>query len=120
VRVAVSGVGARRISSARLRLQVAKVTNAQSVSGGSIHPITNCRWDERTVSWNTRPVIDGPALATLGAVAQGQLVDFDVTAAISGDGVYCFAIDNASVDGVSYNSREASAGRPAMILTVAP
>jgi len=96
------------------------VTNAQSVSGGSIHPITNCRWDERTVSWNTRPVIDGPALATLGAVAQGQLVDFDVTAAISGDGVYCFAIDNASVDGVSYNSREASAGRPAMILTVAP
>jgi len=96
------------------------VTNAGGVTGGSIHPITNCTWDEGTVTWDTQPAIDGPALATLGAVAPGQLVDFDVSSAIPGDGVYCFATDTTSTDGVDYNSRESSLTRPALAITVAP
>jgi len=53
-------------------------------------------------------------------VAQGQTVDFDVTSAIPGDGVYCFALDTASTDGVDYNSREGSLARPAVVLSVTP
>src|SRR5437867_677553 len=120
LRVSVSGVGAKHVSSAHLQLQVANVTNAGSVSGGSIHAITNCSWDEPTMTWNTAPPIDGPALVTLGAVAAGQGVDFDVTPAIPGDGVYCFAIDTTSTDSAIYNSREGSGVPPALVVQVAP
>src|SRR5213079_2446369 len=50
-------------------------------------------------------------LATLGAVAIGQVADFDVTSAIPGDGVYCFAIDTTSTDSAIYNSREGAVQR---------
>src|SRR5437870_2824240 len=120
LRVSVSGVGPRRVSSAHLQLQVAKVTNAQSVAGGTLHAITGCSWDERTVTWNTQPAIDGPALATLGAVAQGQIADFDVTPAIPRDGVYCFALDTTSTDSAIYNSREGTGQKPALVLQVVP
>src|SRR5437763_905822 len=98
LRVSVGGVGPRRVSSAHLQLQVANVTNAQSVTGGVLHAITGCSWDERTVTWSTQPAIDGPVLAVLGVVVPGQTVDFDVTPAIAGDGVYCFALDTISTD----------------------
>src|SRR5207244_4168259 len=39
-RVRVSGVGARQVTSARLRLQVSNVRNSQSVAGGRMHSIT--------------------------------------------------------------------------------
>ena len=117
LRVNVSGVGPRQVMSARVRLQVAKVANAQSVTGGLLHSISDCSWNERTVTWNTQPAIDGPVLATVGAVAQGQTVDFDVSSAIHGDGVYCFALDTISTDSALYNSREATAGKPLAVVT---
>ena len=56
--------------------------------------IINCAWDERTVTWSNEPAIDGPILASAGAVAHGQLVDLDVTSAVTGHGLYCFALEN--------------------------
>ncbi|TMA57365.1 MAG: DNRLRE domain-containing protein [Deltaproteobacteria bacterium] len=120
LRVSVSGVSARSVSGAHLKLQVATATNAGSVTGGSIHAITSCTWDEKTVTWDTQPAIDGPALATMGAVAAGQVVDFDVTSAIHGDGIYCFAIDTISADGADYNSREGTGQHPALVVQVTP
>ena len=117
LRVNVSGVGPRQVTGAHLRLQVAKVTNAQSVSGGRLHPLTDCGWNELTMTWNTQPPIDGAVLATTGAVAQGQVVDFDVTSAVPGDGVYCFALDTLSTDSALYNSREATVGKPQVAVT---
>ena len=66
----------------------------------------------------TQPAIDGPVLSTAGPVALGQVVDFDVTSAIQGDGVYCFALESPSSDGVRYNSREAATGQPQFIIAV--
>lgn len=43
-------------------------------------------------------------------------MDFDVTPAISGDGLFCFALESPSADGVRYNSRESGAGGPEMTL----
>src|SRR5262249_52685046 len=48
LRVQVSNVGARTVTSALLNLRVATTANAQSVSGGQIHRITNCTWPETT------------------------------------------------------------------------
>ncbi|TMA57793.1 MAG: DNRLRE domain-containing protein, partial [Deltaproteobacteria bacterium] len=81
VRLRVSGVGARQVTSALLRLKVSTAANSQSVAGGRIHSITNCSWNELTITAKTQPAIDGPVLSTVGAVLLGQPVDFDVTSA---------------------------------------
>src|SRR5439155_1592709 len=120
VRLRVSGVGARQVTSALLRLKVSTAANSQSVAGGRIHSITNCSWSELTITAKTQPAIDGPVLSTVGSVLLGQPVDFDVTSAIHGDGVYCFAIDTSSTDGVGYNSREAAGHHPALAIAVTP
>src|SRR5207253_2341162 len=74
-----------------------------------------------SITWKTQPVIDGPLLGQAGAaVRQGQVVDFDVTSAIGGDGVYCFALDTASKNNLEYNSKEAATGKPQALLTVLP
>jgi len=119
-RVRVSGVGTRPVVSARLQLQVASAFNAGGDSGGRIHRISACGWSELTTTWRNRPVIDGAVLSTVGPVQPGQVVTFDVTSAITGDGVYCFALDSTSINGVKYNSRESSGQRPAVLLQVAP
>src|SRR5207249_7581811 len=80
---------------------------------------TDCAWNDRTLTWNTQPAIDGPVLATAAAVAQGRVVDFDVSSAIHGDGVYCFALDTLSTDSVTYNSTESTAGKPQVAVTAA-
>src|SRR5439155_1643369 len=116
LRVQVSGVGSQRVSAAHLRLKVATTTNANSVTGGRIHRISSCGWNERTMTSATQPPINGPVVSEVGAVGLGQTADFDVTSAITGDGVYCFAIESASTDGVDYLSREAKKGKP--VLTV--
>ncbi len=116
-RVRVSGLGGTPPTAARLQLQVADVSRAESVSGGRLHRLGPCGWDERTITWSTQPAIDGPLLATAGAVARRQVVAFDVTAAIAGDGAYCFALDSASTDGVDYGTREGASGRPAFVVS---
>jgi hypothetical protein len=118
LRVAVTGVGTRQVLGAALRLTVANVSSAESVSGGRLFAISQCAWDELTMTWTTRPAIDGPLLGTLGAVARDQAVAFDVTAAVTGDGTYCFALTSLSADGVNYDSREAASGRPILEVVV--
>src|SRR5439155_608927 len=120
LRINVTGTGTHPVTSARLHLQVSSASGSNSNSGGQIHAISSCAWGERTITWNNQPAIDGPVLATAGAVALKQGVDFDITPAIHGDGIYCFAIDTASTDNVNYNSREATTGKPSVALTVAP
>ena len=101
------------VQSARLRLEVVDA----SVFGGTIHSISNNSWGEKTVTYNTRPAIDGPALAALGAAAVGNIVELDVTAAIPGNGTYSFAIDSNSSNGVYYRSREDVINPPLLIIT---
>jgi hypothetical protein len=55
-------------------------------------------------------------LDTEGAVAQNQIVEFNVTSAITGDGLFCFGIDNTGGN-VLYHSREAGASRPEFRIT---
>jgi hypothetical protein len=117
LRFVVAGAGAANVTRAVLRLRVDTASSAGSDSGGTFHTLSNTTWDERTVTWATRPAIDGPTLATLGPVALGAVVDVDVTAAVTGDGVYSFAITSASADGVSYRTREGGVP-PRLLLTL--
>src|SRR5207245_631177 len=77
-------------------------------------------WNEATVTYNTRPALDGPGLQTLGAVTAGATIEFALDGAIAGDGVYNLAIDSTNSAAVAYNSSLASSGqKPQLVLTVA-
>ncbi len=116
LRIRVSGVRGRRVASAHLALQVATASAAASDSGGRIHAIGDCVWDELVTTWVSRPVIDGSVIDDQGPVAPGDRVTFDLTTAVAADGVYCVAIDSISSDGTTYYSREAAGGRPEVTL----
>jgi unsaturated chondroitin disaccharide hydrolase len=103
------------IASAKLRLVVVN----DSTSGGIFNRMTNTSWPE-AITWNTRPAIDGPTIATLGAVGLNQVVEVDMTAAIGGNGAYSFAISmpGTNTNTVGYGSREhsAAASRPQLVI----
>ena len=120
LRFAVSGIGIRGVTQAVVRLTVGPSSSSASESGGAIHRITDNGWSEATTSYGNRPTIDGPALATQGPLMASQVVDFDVTAAVTGDDTYSFALDTLSSNGVEYRSREASTGQPQLVLTLGP
>ena len=113
-------MGAGRVTSAKIRFQVPNICGAPSDSGGRIHSVSCATWTETTATWNTRPAFDPAVLSSVGTVVVDQLVDFNVTSAIPGDGTYCFAIDSLSTNGVDYNSREGALAHPTVLLTTVP
>src|SRR2546430_11710308 len=116
LRFAVSGVNGRQVRQARLRLGV----NAASAAGGTVHLISSNGWNESTVTFNSKPAIDGTGLQTLGAVTAGATVEFTLDGAITADGTYNLAIDSSNSATVSYNSSLATSGqKPQLVLTVA-
>jgi hypothetical protein len=83
-----------------------------SPSGGTLHRVSNdylnstTPWVETGLTWNNAPVMDGAPLATPGAVTAGTWIEFDVTAAIAGDGIYSFGVWSANSNSAYYSSRE--------------
>jgi hypothetical protein len=104
----------RAVQSVRLRLTVGDASS----SGGTIHAISDNSWDENTVTFDTRPVVDGAALDTVGAVAVDDTIEFDITGTINQNGIYSFAINSESSNGVDYYSRENTANQPELIITI--
>jgi hypothetical protein len=119
LRFEVTGTGGARVQAARVRLTVGPAGADASVSGGRLHVISNHDWTEAGTTWTFRPAVDGPVVAVQGAAAKNAVLDFDVTAAVAGDGTHDFALVPASGDGVGYRSREATTGRPALIVSLA-
>ncbi len=112
----VSGIpSGATIGSARLQLYVVNT----STSGGLVNSLTSTTWPE-SITWSTRPTVDGPRLASLGSVTAGDVVTVDVTSAVTGNGAYSFAISPlaGNTNTVGYSSRDASliANRPQLIV----
>lgn len=103
------------VNSARIILNVADPSDF----GGRIFAISSNDWNEETVTYNNRPVIDGSALDELAAVTLSERVEFDVTNAIQGNGTYNFAIISDNKNGVDYFSSEAGVDSPELIITTA-
>ena len=82
VRVDVSGVGRRRVVSARLQLRVASQPGAASDSGGRVSWSENCAWNEDMVRWKDQPNRTGKELRTLRGVAAGELLEIDATSVV--------------------------------------
>jgi hypothetical protein len=75
-------------------------------------------WTETGITWNTSPARTTALLDDRGTIGSNTWVEFDVGAAVTGDGTYSFEIAPTSNDGVSFRAREASTDRPQLVLTV--
>lgn len=105
-------------TSARIRLY----SVANSKDGGSIYTVSNnyketdIPWLESGLTYNNAPTIAGEPLSTVTNVTAYSWIDFDVTAAITGNGEYSFALANTSSQYNIYNSREAEQNQPELII----
>ena len=105
----VSGV-LNPVQSAKVRLYVMDGGN----DGGSIYSTSNnyltaeTEWEELSLNWSNAPAITGSALSNMTTVTNGSWIEFDVTSAITGNGVFSFAIKNTSDDRITYGSKESN------------
>jgi hypothetical protein len=76
---------------------------------------TSTPWKQSTLNWNNAPEITGTALSAVGSVTVGNWIEFDVTSAMRSNGVYSFALTNASSNTVGFSSRE-GANRPQLVI----
>jgi hypothetical protein len=106
------------IKSAKIRLY--PVVNSRD--GGSIYAVsnyyegTNTPWLESGLTYKNAPSITGEPLSNVTKVTAYSWVDFDVTAAITGNGEYSFALANTSSQYNVYNSSEAEQNQPELII----
>ena len=109
------------VQSAKVRLQV----DLASRDGGGIYSVSNSYrgnnspWEEENLNWENAPRIEGNSLSTVDSVGLGEIIEFDVTPAIAGDGIYSFGLKSVSVDLVRYHSRE-SAFPPNLVIELSP
>lgn len=113
LRFDVSGVGA--VTNARI---IMEAMNAGG--GGEIHTVADNTWSEATLSHNNRPSPSAQPLSSVGTVDIGSEYSFDVTAAVSGNGLHSFAITSTDVDGSGYLSKESSGPRPQLVVSWDP
>jgi hypothetical protein len=120
LRFVVTGTAGLSVERAVVRLTVSGTSASDSDTGGTLHAMSDTDWQETAVTYLTRPAIDGPAYGTAGRVVAGQVVEFDVTPAVPGDGRLTFALVTPSSDAAKYRSREAVGGRPTLVVTLVP
>lgn len=113
LKFSVSGVGTQRVTAATLRLYNVDPSSA----GGDFHGASSS-WDERTVTWNTKPTYDPATVASQGSVAVGNWYDVNVTPLVTGDGTVSLLATTANTNGADYSSKEGTPGRaPELIVT---
>ena len=88
-------------ASATLRLRATDGSN----DGGSLYALTET-FDENTVTYSNAPACGGVPIASAGAVATGDWVEFNVTSQLQGSGTYGWCIQNNSTNSAFYSSKE--------------
>lgn len=108
---AVSGLAAS-IRKATLQLTVSNATSDGGDRGGDLYQASNhiasttTSWTESILTGRNAPETLGSVLGSQGPVSPGQLVEFDVTQAVTGNGVFSFCLTPASGNQVRYDTRE--------------
>jgi hypothetical protein len=103
-----------RVVGARLRL-----FTVDDTSNGPRLYATGTSWSESSgVTWNTRPATQGSVLDDKGSVGVSSWVEFNVSAAVSGAGVYSFGLMADATNGVDFVPRASTRPeKPHLILT---
>lgn len=98
----VSGLSCAVIQSVGLSL----FTKDPGPDGGTVYSVAN-NWTETGINWNNAPPFDGAPLGSFGAVVDESWEHARLSnIAVTGDGIYSFAVRNNSSNLVEYSSRE--------------
>jgi len=89
-----------------------------SDDGGSAHAV-GTGWAEASLTWNNAPAL-GSALGSAGNVPVNTWAEYDVTAAVTGNGSYAFAIVNGSIDSLYLRSKEYTSNKPELRIETTP
>jgi calcineurin-like phosphoesterase family protein/fibronectin type III domain protein len=110
LRFSVSGLSGT-VQSATLRVWATSPTN----NGPSVFT-TPSTWSENTITWNTKPALQGSGVGKVTNIATSTWAEFDVTSLVTGDGTYDLVLAGTSTDGVDLSSREAT-NKPQLVVT---
>ncbi len=114
MRFRLTGLAGRKVVGAKLRL----AQRDASPVGGRVFAMSSSAWSE-SMTWSTKPAIDGRLLASFGAVETGRSYEADLgAAAIPGDGPLPLALDSPDDDGSVWSTRESTGGQPQLVVQV--
>lgn len=102
------------VRNAKLRLFVTKGTGE-----GPTVQFADSSWIEdgpQGITWEQQPTLLSGPMNAPGPVEEGSWVEYDVTAAVSGDGTYTFALIAGSAEEIVFSSREGTAA-PELVVT---
>jgi PKD repeat protein len=114
LRFSVSGLDGQRVTGASLRLFVTD----PSVEGGTL-TVAPAAWSESTLTWDNAPGVGSVVLDSVGTVFPDSWVEFDVSAFVTGPGIYEFGFSSGSANSAIYSSRE-GASPPELVVFTAP
>ena len=104
------------VQSARLRV----FCPTNGTTNGPAAYLANSNWTESGTSginWNNQPALESGAFDNKGAIAANSWVEYDVTALITANGTYTFALVADSSDRVVLSSREGTMP-PQLVVTL--
>ncbi len=104
IRFATNGISGS-IQSAKLRVYC--TTNG--TANGPAAYLADSNWIESGtggMTWNTQPALLSGAFDNKGAIGMDSWVEYDVTALVTGNNTYTFALVADSSDGITFSSRE--------------
>ena len=111
LRFSLSGVNGT-VQSAKLRVFASNGTP----NGPGLHGAATT-WSETAITWSNRPARAATATDDKGSIATGTWVEYNVTALVTGNGTYSFALIPQSTDRADFYSREGGANRPQLVVT---
>jgi hypothetical protein len=114
LRFDVWGIDGRTVTGARLRIYSKK----NAVQGGTVFGLSSNDWTE-SMTWGTRPAIDGPQLGGVGATTVSTYYDIELApGAVVADGAHSFALTSTAKSSSQWGSRETTVGIPRLIVDV--
>ncbi len=117
IRFTISGLSG---SIQNVKLRVFCTTNG--TNNGPASYLADSNWIESGtggVTWDTQPSLLSGASDNKGSIAISSWVEYDVTALVTGNGTYTFALVADGNDGVTFSSREGGTP-PQLVVTLGP
>jgi hypothetical protein len=93
--------------------------NSATVDGPAVYA-TSSSWSESGrsgITWRNRPLASGAPLQDKGPIAAKTWVDYDVTAAVTGNGTKSFVFETLATDAIDFFSRERPSNRPQLVIS---
>lgn len=108
-----SPLAGKTVISAKLRLKVAGSSSSTQI----IKEVFDTAWSETGVTYNNRPSL-GLAVSSMTSSSVGTWQEVDITSSVSGKvgQLYALGIDSSGNNGVDFNSKEAPADKPVLVV----